>query len=120
LPSPRKLRIYNSNEAKLKDWPGRQPKLGLAQYLLNVMRLLAVTLRAVAGVILASFGFIACFRSHFPHYRTVEVAPGVFDEQWMSSREIWIGVGVGVALLALSGYFYWSAYRGFSHARNAA
>jgi hypothetical protein len=78
-------------------------------------------LKAVTGVFFAFFGVITCFRSQFPHYRTVEVSPEApFGEQWMSTREIWIGVGVGVALLALSGYLFWSAYRGFRHACKVA
>ena len=83
------------------------------------MRLLT-TLKAVAGALLAFMGLIFCFRSQLPHYRTVETAPSVFDEQWMSSREIWSSVGFGVALLALSGYLFWSAYRGFRYGHNAA
>ncbi len=84
------------------------------------MRLIAITLKAVAGLMLAFFGLMACFRSQFPHYRTVEVAPGVFDEYWMSGREVWIGIGLGVALLVLSGYFFRSAYRSIRDARNTA
>jgi hypothetical protein len=76
--------------------------------------------KAGCGVICAFFGFVCCFREQmFPHYRTVEVSPGIFQEQWMSGRELWLFIGSGIALFALSGYLFWSAYRTFRHAHNA-
>lgn len=85
-----------------------------------MMRIPAAILKAVAGVFLTFLGLICCFRSQFPHYRTAEISPEAgFREEWMSDREVWMGVLLGITLLALSGYLLWSAHRSFRHARIA-
>ena len=71
-------------------------------------------------MICAFFGFVFCFSEQmFPHYRTVEVSPGYFQEQSIPEQELWLSVGFGVVLLVLSGYLFWSAYRTFRHPHNA-
>ena len=37
-----------------------------------------------------------------PHYRTVEVSPGLFDEQWLLTGDNWIFTLIGIALLVCS------------------
>lgn len=77
---------------------------------------------AVGALVSALLGVVFCFGDMIlPQYRTVEVsAESPFGEQWMSAREFWISVLVGVALLALSVYLCRITYRIFKHARNVA
>lgn len=83
------------------------------------MRFKAIA-KAGGGVVCAFVGLILCLREQiFPSYKTIEVSRGVFQEQWVSGRELWTGVTLGIGLLVLASYLFRSAYRGLRQARNA-
>jgi hypothetical protein len=76
------------------------------------MHLIKAIASAGGAVICGLFGLVLCFGELIlPHYRTIEISPGVFQEQWMSAREFWISVLVGAGLLILSLYLCRITYR---------
>jgi hypothetical protein len=75
------------------------------------MRFLIPVSKILIGGFIAFCGIVSCLRSQFPSYRTIEVEPGVFQEQWISNREIWIGIGFGALLLSFSIYLFRDARR---------
>lgn len=82
------------------------------------LKLMKIALKLSAAVVLVCWGLVECFRNQFPHHRTIEVAPGVYAEQWMTDGEVWAGIAVGVVLLGLSGGLCWSACRSIWHGRD--
>lgn len=70
-------------------------------------------IRILVAMFVAILGFAFCYSTQWPHYRTIEVSPGVFVESWMSSRDFWFSIALGLALLGVSGFLLWNALREF-------
>jgi hypothetical protein len=68
-------------------------------------------IKILVALLAAFFGFAFCYSTQWPHYRTIEVSPGVFVESWMPSRDFWFSIAFGLVLFAASGYLLWHAYR---------
>ena len=68
-------------------------------------------IKILVALLAAFFGFAFCYSTQWPHYRTIEVSPGVFVESWMPSRDFWFSIGFGLVLFAVSGYLLWHTYR---------
>jgi hypothetical protein len=73
--------------------------------------LIMVPLKLVAALVLAFFGIVGVFKEEMvSSYRTVEVSPGILEERWASSGEIWFDRITGGVLCALSGVLLRRAY----------
>lgn len=66
---------------------------------------------AIGGILSLLMGLTLCFREQFPHYRTVEISPGFYDELWASDKEVALTVLAGCGLLVLALFLFWKAYR---------
>lgn len=63
---------------------------------------------AIAFGLLAALAFYLPFA---PHYRTVEVIPGVFAEQWAQDGDTWFDIGLGAACALVAALCTWRALR---------
>lgn len=75
------------------------------------MKRLPVILSCIGAIAFGLLSASAFYSPFAPHYRTVELAPGVFAEQWARDREMWFDIGLGAACALIGAWCAWSAWK---------